>query len=279
MNNHTLQPSSTVFSEYARYYDLLYKDKNYVGESEYIHGLIHRSCPDAKTILELGSGTGKHALLLAQKGYRVQGVERSAEMLVQARALSQAQRSQLTAAQHTPPVFVEGDIRSVRVAQTFDVALSLFHVISYQTTNADLQQAFETARHHVKPGGLFIFDVWYGPTVLTDRPAVRVKHMADDQIEVTRIAEPVLHPNQNVVDVHYHVFIRNKATGTVNETHEKHAMRYLFTPEITLLLDQSGFSLLHQEEWLTARPPGCDTWGVCFVARRAGEKAEMLKDG
>jgi SAM-dependent methyltransferase len=279
MNNHTLLPAIALFSEYARYYDLLYKDKDYAAETEYIDGLIHRSCPDAKTILELGSGTGKHAFLLAQKGYRLQGVERSAEMLTQARALAQAHNSHLAAAQQTPPVFVEGDIRTVRVAQNFDVTLSLFHVISYQTTNADLQQAFETARHHVKPGGLFIFDVWYGPAVLTQRPSVRVKRMTDDQIEVTRIAEPVLHPNENVVDVNYHVFIRNKATGTVNETHEKHEMRYLFTPEINLLLDQSGFSLLHQEEWLTSRPPGCDTWGVCFVARRVGEKAEKLKIG
>ena len=255
------------FSEYARYYDLLYKDKDYEGETDYIHRLIHRLRPDAKTVLELGSGTGKHALLLAKKGYSVQGVERSSGMLAQANALSQAHSGELTAAKQTPPVFVEGDIRTVRVNQPFDVAISLFHVISYQTTNTDLKQAFETARHHVRAGGLFIFDVWYGPAVMTDRPAVRVKRMADDQIEVTRLAEPVLHPNQNIVDVNYHVFIRNKATGTVTETREKHEMRYLFSPEIDLLLGQTGFSLLHQEEWLTGRPPNCDTWGVCFVAK------------
>lgn len=259
---------AAVFSAYARYYDLLYKDKDYAAESDYVAALFKRFHPSVKTVLELGSGTGKHALLLAQQGYQVHGVERSAGMLAQARALTQAASPQLAAGHHTPPVFVEGDIRSVRVDQQFDAAISLFHVVSYQTTNADLLQAFETARTHLKDGGLFIFDVWYGPAVLTDPPGIRVKRMADDQIEVTRLAEPILHPNRNMVDVNYHVFIRSKATGSVDETREKHEMRYLFAPEIELLLSQTGFGLLHHEEWLTGSPPGCDTWGVCFAARR-----------
>lgn len=76
--------------------------------------------------------------------------------------------------------------------------IALFHVISYQTTNEDVTAAFETARHYLNPGGVFIFDVWYGPTVLTERPSVRIKSMADDQTEIIRLAEPVLHPNENL---------------------------------------------------------------------------------
>ena len=37
-------------------------------------------------MLDLGSGTGNHALPLAQRGYEVVGVERSESMLAQARA-------------------------------------------------------------------------------------------------------------------------------------------------------------------------------------------------
>jgi SAM-dependent methyltransferase len=260
--------SEAVFSAYARYYDLLYQDKDYAGEAGYVASLFARFHPAAKTVLELGSGTGKHALLLAQKGFQVQGVERSAAMLSRARALAHSAASGLEAGRHQQPEFVEGDIRSVRLERQFDAAISLFHVISYQTTNEDLLLAFETARTQVREGGLFVFDVWYGPAVLSDPPAVRIKRMADELVEVTRLAEPILHPNRNVVDVNYHVFIRTKATGVVSETREKHEMRYLFAPEIDLLLARAGFKVLHHEEWLTGRPSGCDTWGVCFVARR-----------
>ena len=70
-----------VFDEYARYYDLLYQDKDYQAEADYVAALIRRFHPDAQSILEMGSGTGKHARLLADRGYKVHGIERSPEML------------------------------------------------------------------------------------------------------------------------------------------------------------------------------------------------------
>ena len=71
---------------YSCYYNLLYKDKDYAGEAEYIHRLVNAHHPHAKTLLDLGCGTGKPALLLAQAGYRVTGVDRSEEMLAAAPA-------------------------------------------------------------------------------------------------------------------------------------------------------------------------------------------------
>jgi SAM-dependent methyltransferase len=249
------------FAEYARYYDLLYRDKDYAGETEYIHKLLKCFAPGAQTILELGCGTGRHAALLARKGYNLHGVEISADMLARAEELKRRECAGLLLE------FTQGDIRSVKLNKTFDMVVSLFHVFSYMTTNKDLAAVLTTARTHLKPGGLLIFDCWYGPAVLTDRPVTRVKRMEDDQIQVTRLAEPVMHPNENVVDVNYHVFIRNRQTGNVSEVKETHRMRYLFQPEITLLAEQAGFKVLHYEEWLTGRKPGPDTWGICFVLR------------
>jgi len=79
----------TVFGEYARYYDLLYRDKDYAAEADYIARLVHEFHPGAKSILELGSGTGIHAGLLAEKGFSVHGIERSAEMLARSRSLAE----------------------------------------------------------------------------------------------------------------------------------------------------------------------------------------------
>lgn len=260
MNGTGRDMQETVFHDYARYYDLLYKDKDYPGETDYIAALIQRHGPEARSLLELGSGTGIHASLLAEKGFSVHGIERSPEMLVRSQALAQereAIRDRLT--------FSAGDIRTVRLERRFDAVLSLFHVISYQTTHADVAAAFATARHHLTNGGLFLFDVWYGPAVLTEKPTIRIKRMADDRIAVTRLAEPVLHPNENLVDVHYHVFVRDRATDTVQELQETHVMRYFFKPEIELIADASGFEVRHVEAWLTGGPIGQDTWGVCFI--------------
>ncbi len=253
----------SVFGSYSRYYDLLYRDKDYGAEAQFIGQLIQAHAPKAQTVLELGCGTGNHAVRLAQAGYQLHGVDRSDTMLTQA----QARLADLTPELAAQLAFSQGDIRSVRLNQTFDVVLSLFHVISYQTTNPDLLAAFATAKAHLKPGGILIFDIWYGPAVLSDRPALRVKRMEDDAIQVTRIAEPVMHPNENWVDVNYQVFIRDKADQSVEELQETHRMRYLFQPEIEMCLEQSGLEILAAQDWLSDQPMGFNTWQVCFVAK------------
>jgi len=247
----------SVFGSYSKYYDLLYRDKDYAGEARYVHELIARHRPSARSVLDLGCGTGRHARLLAEHDYKVTGVDLSEEMLAVARAAS------------PNGSFFQGDVRSLRLGRTFDVVLSLFHVMSYQTTNSDLQAALSTVREHLTPGGLFVFDCWYGPAVLTDRPQVRIKRLEDDAIAVTRLAEPVLYANDNLVDVNYQVFIRDKQSGAVEELRETHTMRYLFAPEVRLLLEGAGLRLTQLCEFMGERDPGFDTWNAVFVGTRA----------
>ncbi|MBD0389278.1 MAG: class I SAM-dependent methyltransferase, partial [Nostoc sp. C3-bin3] len=161
----------------------------------------------------------------------------------------------------------QGDLRTIRLNRHFDAIISLFHVISYQTTNQDLQATFATAKAHLKPGGVFIFDCWYGPAVLSDRPSVRVKRLEDEEISITRIAEPVMHPTQNLVDVNYQVFIKDQNNGAVEELQETHRMRYLFKPEVDLLFKNFQLEPIECREWMTNSEPGFDTWGVYFVGR------------
>lgn len=252
-----------VFSHYARYYDLLYQDKDYQGETEFIHQLIQTYASDSQDILELGCGTGNHAVLLATKGYQVHGVDLSEEMLQKANSrLLQLHPNLISRLQ-----FTQGDIRYIRLNQRFNVIISLFHVISYQTTNDDLIAAFATVKEHLQPGGIFIFDIWYGPAVLTEVPKTRVKRLSDDKIIVTRIAEPVMYPNENLVDVNYQVFIRDKSSNTVEELEETHRMRYIFKPEIELILQKFQMQLVTYREWMSDRHPACDTWSVYFIGK------------
>ena len=253
----------TTFGSYARYYDLLYKDKDYRAEAFYAHKRIREVMPDAHALMELGCGTGNHAKYLVELGYELHGVDMSPSMLERARQQELASNGTGTGR----PTFSQGDIRTVRTGKCYDAVISLFHVMSYQTTNEDLLAVFQTAKAHLRAGGVFIFDCWYGPAVLTERPSTRVKHLEDEKISLTRIAEPVLHPNNNTVDVDYQIFIRDKASDKVEELREKHVMRYLFRPEMDYFIETSGFQLINAAEWMTGKAPGFDTWGVCFVVK------------
>jgi len=248
----------TVFADYSRYYDLLYRDKDYATEVYFVERLIRAHCPLAASILELGCGTGRHAELLARRGFKIHGVDLSDGMLADAdkrrRALTE-NRDLLS--------FSCGDVRSVRLSDKFDTVVSLFHVASYMTENADLDQLFSTVKAHLNPGGLFLFDFWYGPAVLHDRPSVRIKRLADEELEVTRIAEPVMHPNENIVNVNYEIHVFNKQNQAVHKINECHRMRYLFKPELLLLFAAHDMKPVFFTEWLTGMDPGFNTWSIC----------------
>jgi SAM-dependent methyltransferase len=247
-----------IFGTYAHYYDLLYKDKDYKGEITYINSFIKKYNADAKTVLDLGCGTGIHAQILMKRGYKVHGIDISRDMLLCAK--DREYEDELS--------FSQGDIRDVQLGQKFDVAISLFHVISYQNSNSDLYDAFKTAYEHLEDSGIFIFDCWYGPGVLTDPPEVRVKRLENEYIKVTRIAEPTMHPNKNLVDVNYHVFIRNLEENKVDELKETHTMRYIFKPEIEQLFNLVGFEMLECVEYMTNEEPTNHSWNVLFVGKK-----------
>lgn len=252
-----------VFDHYARYYNLLYRDKDYTSEALFILALIREYCVGARDILDLGCGTGAHAQHLAESGVCIHGVDRSTMMLEDAairhRGLPSEVASRLT--------FSLGDARKVRLGKTFDAVVSLFHVMSYQILDEDILDVFATAKAHLKAGGVFIFDCWYGPGVLTDRPVTRVRRVGDDAISVTRIAEPTTRASENVVDVNYTIFVRDKTSGVTEELQELHQMRYFFSPEMQIFAVNSGFKIIAAREWMKQTEPGMNTWNACFVAR------------
>jgi SAM-dependent methyltransferase len=257
-----------VFARYAHYYNVLYRDKDYTQEAQYVHQLVQRYAPQTKTVLELGCGTGRHASELARQGYQVHGMDQSETMLQQAAEYQAQNAPELRDAL----VFSLGDLRTIRLSQTFDAVIAVFHVMCYQTTNEDLVAAFQTANTHLKPDGIFIFDFWYGPAVLTDRPTVRVKRWEDDLVHIRRVAEPVMSPNENIVDVHYEVIIQHKQPQTLETLQETHRMRYLFAPELLFMLKSTGFAILDHFKWMSqTQPIGCDSWYGVVIARKTGQ--------
>ena len=246
---------NNIFDAYSRYYDILYKDKDYVAETAYIQALLTRHGFTSGHLLELGSGTGKHAQLLVKCGYTVDGIERSAEMIAKIPVISGFSCQQ-------------GDIRSFRMQRSYDAVLSLFHVLSYQVSNEDVHAVFARAAEHLKPGGIFIFDFWYSPAVYTQKPTTRVKRMFDGQAEVTRVAEPSIYPNENRVDVNYTIFAKERASHSIQTFTELHRMRHFSMPEIDLFADAAGLKRVGTEEFLTGYEPSEMTWGVCVTLQR-----------
>lgn len=244
---------------YARYYDLLYSDKDYMGEVEYVDSLIKANSNNAITLLDMGCGTGKHAELFCGRDYEVHGIDLSEDMLRIANTRRRGKEERLR--------FDHSSIQGLSLNKKFDVAISLFHVMSYQNSNDELIKAFEVAKSHLNEDGIFIFDFWYGPAVLTDRPATRIKRLENESIKVTRLAEPKLHVQKNIVDVSYDVFIEDKISKEIVEKKELHRMRYFFDTELEMICEQVGFSVAEKYEWMSDKNPDFKSWNVVWVVK------------
>lgn len=253
----------STFDLYAAYYDLLYRDKQYGAEIDYLSAVLRGGIAPESRILELGCGTGGHALELVRRGAVVRGVDLSDGMV--SRALER--RTELPSEQRARLEFETGNVCSYRASGKFDSVISMFHVMCYITANADQDAAFATARAHLEPGGQFFFDFWYGPAVLSDRPAVRTKNVSDERIEVMRTSTPVMHVNENIVDVNFDVHVRSRLDGREQRVQECHRMRYLFLPEIRQRLTASGFEFVASHGWMSHEPLGEGTWLGCVLAR------------
>jgi len=254
-----------VFKDYAAYYDLIYRDKLYNNEVEYVHNLIQKLNPGSKTILDLGCGTGIHANLLAAKGYVVVGIDFSTEMI----EIANSKRKTDYAENANRLNFFTDDIRTVELNQKFDVVLSLFHVFSYLNHNHDVKAGINTIDKHLKDfGGVAIFDFWYGPGVLTDLPVIREKHFESERIRIKRLATPQLKPDENVVDVNYSLEIEELDTNLLYFKKEIHSMRYFFLPELELFLEPVSKLQIEFHDWLSYESPTLSSWAACVTIKR-----------
>lgn len=248
------------FQLYAKYYDLLYEDKDYTQEVNYLMQLASdHGLNSINSILDLGCGTGKHAAEFSNRGIDVVGVDLSEQMISMANSKYRDNKRLK---------FFEGDLKHFRTAQRFDLVTSLFHVMSYQTSNNDLDMAIDNAGRHLNKDGLFIFDFWFGPAVLHELPEEREKLMSNAQLSVKRKATPVLHVNRNMVDVNYHIEMTEASGHSTEIFREQHRMRYLFIPEIKYMLHRHGFELLANYKWLSMDEPNLQSWNAVVVAKK-----------
>lgn len=102
----------------------------------------------ARSVLDLGCGTGKLAALLAAQGRRVVGVDPARPMLDIARSREGGRTVE----------WIEADARDVRLGAPFDLVVLTGHAFQVFLTEADRAAALATIAAHLTEGGRFVFD-------------------------------------------------------------------------------------------------------------------------
>jgi SAM-dependent methyltransferase len=178
--------------------------------------------------LELGIGTGRIALPLAERGVPVHGIDLSEAMVARLRAKPGAERIGVTI----------GDFARTKVDGTFALAYLVYNTIQNLTTQDAQVACFENVAAHLEPGGCFVIEVGvpdlqrlpFGETI---RPfALSEKHLGFDTYDVA---------NQGLISHHY----TRTADGTFR--YSWGPFRYVWPSELDLMARLAGMTL--RERW------------------------------
>jgi len=225
-----------VFDRYAHYYDLIYSDKDYEKECDFLEQVFRKyTSRPVRTVFEGGCGTGGHALCLARRGYEVLGVDASEVMI--SKAIEKGMKGGLEVS------FQVGDLRALRLGRRFDAAISMFAVMDYFVSNHDLATVLRNIRNVLERSALFVFDAWNGLAVMRLLPEARVKVVEGGGKRLIRTVVPELDPLHHVCRSNYHVLV-TQGRALVDDFEETHVVRYFFPQEIAHYLDDAGFELL-----------------------------------
>lgn len=250
--------------DYARAYDALYRTKNYPEEVHFVLTKLRQIVSDAPLrILDIGCGTGLHDVELASAGHTVKGVDMSTQML----ECAKERRDTLTPCLQSRLSFQTGDARDFRTGSTFDAVVSLFHVMSYMAGDGEFDAALATARMHLRRGGAFLFDFWFGPAVVADPPQSRERTVEVGGKRIRRMTTPHWDRAKDVVRIVFDVDETDLVTGRTTHSTEEHVMRYFFENGMRKSLTDRGFETIEVREWLTGFPPTTASFGVYALAK------------
>jgi len=247
-------------NQYAKYYDIIYSDKDYKGECEFLERIFRKySKKNIMRILDAGCGTGGHALHLAKKGYTVTGIDGSEYMIQIAKDKAMKLDNNI--------IFKEEDLRNFDLQRKFDSSICMFSVINYFTTYNDLEKVFLCIRNHLIKGALFIFDFWYGPAVLNIKPEPKRKTVKKEDLKIIRLADPHLNIKRNLCTVEFDTQVI-RGNNLIYSKKENHVIRYYFLQEIEYFLRKTGFKLELSSSFLNLDvEPNEHTWDVTAIAR------------
>ena len=134
----------------AVFYDLITAhDRSLLGDIDLYESLA----PPGGSVLELGAGTGRVALALAERGLSVVGVDLAPAMLAQA----ETKRARLDPDHRLAVEFRRGDMTSLQLDRQFDLVICPFFGLAHLPAGAAWRNAFAVAARHLKPGGRAAF--------------------------------------------------------------------------------------------------------------------------
>ncbi len=246
----------TGYSTFARYYDNLTANIDYVKRAEYFHEIIKRyKNTEGSILLDLACGTGSISEEMAKIGYDVIGVDYSDEML--GIALDKKFDSGLNI------LYLCQDMRKLDLYGSMDVTICALDSINHLNSLADVKKVFENVALFSEPQGLFIFDI---NTLYKHRNILANNTFTYETDNVFCVWENTLVEDTDEVKMNLE-FFELEENGLYSRTSDSFSEKAYSEESIEKLLRECGFELLAKFGDDTFSPPACNSQRIVYAAR------------
>ena len=210
-------------------------------------------------MLDLGCGTGLYSNLITKLNFNVVGVDRSSNMLSIAKR-KYKKNKKLS--------FVKSSIEKIKLNKKFDIISALFHILSYQRSESEIDKFFSKSYLHLNKNGILIFDFWYEDGVFSLQSPLRVREINNSNYKIVRITISKWYKKiRQIFDIH-NLIVFNKKNKKMLKFKETHKMRYFNMKEIKKKLNKHKFYFLESLDLQTGKPVSKNSWGALVVARK-----------
>ena len=246
---------------YAKYYDVIYSDKDYDSECDFIEAVFRKYAGSKVTrVLDLSCGTGGHSIQLARRGYSIMAVDNSPHMMRLAKY--KAVRAKVSID------FRKGDMTTISVPGKFDACFSMFDSIDYLREEKDVLRTFERVATLLQVGGVFVVQFWNGPAVLKIGPQQRHKVVEQGKLKIVRLSDPTWIRSKDKCNIHYRTLVI-RGNSMVDDFREVHQVRYFWPDRIRSSMAKSGLSPLKiLKPFNLEREASDDDWSVIALASK-----------
>jgi len=228
-----------MFSEAPELYDAIYGAfKDYDDEAQRVAQLLADVAPTARRILDVGCGTGEHALRLQSRhGYEVCGLDLEP-------AFVELARKKLPAAK-----FWQGDMADFDLGVRFDAIVCLFSSIGYLTDLSRVEQAARCFLRHLSPGGVAVVEPWFPPEAWTVG-RVYVHSCETPAGRIVRMSHSTVDGRTSKLEFHYLI----GTSRGIEHRVEHHELGLFSAAELSGAFERAGFSSIdHDPKGLTGR--------------------------
>jgi SAM-dependent methyltransferase len=207
-------------------------------DTEQAVALIAELAPEGARILEVGVGTGRIALPLAERGYHVHGIDGSDAMLAKLKERDPEGRVTTTV----------GDFTETGTGLEFDVVTLLLNTFFVALTKEAQLSCLRLVREQLAPEGRFVLEAFDpAPYHGMQKPDFSMRILSENSVMLDTLT--VDRSRQLMVGTHTIV------DGGPPET-KQHVLRYAFPSEIDLLAELAGLRLVDRWEGWTKQPYG-----------------------